>query len=735
MDRIWALIRVKLTIVGNRLSTGSASSRAWPLLFRTVSLLLLLALLRFAVTWLEETGRFVVSRYGFEVFRTFTNLSLVTGLLLSMFVNLLVFVSEEFDATEATRDTNLLLALPLTLRQIVWAKVILRTFQDMYGLCLLVPPLVVYGRIMGLSSWGYLGLGAIYVALEIGQGFVGMVVYLAGAHRLSRSRLETFKLVVGLFLPALLAVMAAMLKESVNDGRIVDCHARWGFALGATPLAWALDGLVPGAALSRLVAGLAGLAAIVAVANLAIHHLGRAVSKLSEGERPGRVGDWLLRTFARLRWPVPILAVKDAVLTFRRKVFLLTSVVMPLGVASVNVLLILLNAGASRSDPTIQHLANSSMLVSVAFIAYLTASQSFGLVEQGKIPFLQTLPVSFHQVMLAKVVFWCPFVIATGISVKLAFLWCFGPFTVGALAGHTLWIVVAALLCTHAAVGVAALFPVFESGILGERRINIMVGGLLYLMVGLTAGLLLFGLRPINKAVLLLLVVLSWLGAGSQVLLGVASVAYLREKEPDPAVPLGFPPPSAGAAALAAVSVVTLLNLVGPLVVRFGTGSPGYFELLITRTTSLHAIAVVVFAALVLAPVSEELFFRGVLYRAARAQLGEVQGVVLSALLFAVLHVDRPVLLMALLGVLLALAYRATGTLVASIGAHFLFNWTNLVLYLWHRPADVTILAGLGRDGLCWAIAALAVPPALAFWLVLRLVIFRIASSPRHRAV
>ena len=64
VSRLLILIRIKLALIRNHALTGTFASRAWPGLFRAVSVLFLLALVRFSLSWLEETGRYVLDRQG-----------------------------------------------------------------------------------------------------------------------------------------------------------------------------------------------------------------------------------------------------------------------------------------------------------------------------------------------------------------------------------------------------------------------------------------------------------------------------------------------------------------------------------------------------------------------------------------------------------------------------------------------------------------------------------------------
>ncbi len=80
-------------------------------------------------------------------------------------------------------------------------------------------------------------------------------------------------------------------------------------------------------------------------------------------------------------------------------------------------------------------------------------------------------------------------------------------------------------------------------------------------------------------------------------------------------------------------------------------------------------------------PVAEELFFRGLLYRWLRPRLGIWRGLIVTALLFAVLHTNLMVFLPIFgLGLLLGWAYEQTGSLAAPIAIHIFHNGGMLAL-------------------------------------------------------
>ncbi|MBI4260050.1 MAG: CPBP family intramembrane metalloprotease [Actinobacteria bacterium] len=91
--------------------------------------------------------------------------------------------------------------------------------------------------------------------------------------------------------------------------------------------------------------------------------------------------------------------------------------------------------------------------------------------------------------------------------------------------------------------------------------------------------------------------------------------------------------------------------------------------------------AVAGFAAIVLAPVAEELFFRGLLFGALRGRMPFLPAAAISAVVFAATHFQPDAfsyLLLAsvilVVGLGLALIYERRGSLLAPILAHALFN-------------------------------------------------------------
>ena len=95
---------------------------------------------------------------------------------------------------------------------------------------------------------------------------------------------------------------------------------------------------------------------------------------------------------------------------------------------------------------------------------------------------------------------------------------------------------------------------------------------------------------------------------------------------------------------------------------------------------------VLVVAIVLVAPVAEEVFFRGVVYNAWLREYGPRAALIGSGLLFAVIHGSLFLFLpIAALGVALALLYRATGSLPAAIALHAGFNGITIALGLLER--------------------------------------------------
>ena len=89
--------------------------------------------------------------------------------------------------------------------------------------------------------------------------------------------------------------------------------------------------------------------------------------------------------------------------------------------------------------------------------------------------------------------------------------------------------------------------------------------------------------------------------------------------------------------------------------------------------------AAVFFMAVIVAPVAEEIVFRGYIYGVIRRYGGRFPALLTSSLLFAAIHVHLPSMLgLGILAIILCLLYERTGSLWAPITMHACFNATTI---------------------------------------------------------
>lgn len=140
---------------------------------------------------------------------------------------------------------------------------------------------------------------------------------------------------------------------------------------------------------------------------------------------------------------------------------------------------------------------------------------------------------------------------------------------------------------------------------------------------------------------------------------------------------------------IVALPIIALLSLGWTALLRVFSlpDAPQDLIAIFAQTKSVSVIAGMLLVACVLAPLSEELLFRAGLYRVIRQKLGRVPALLISALLFGALHQNWAGFLpLAVLGMLLALAYEATGSIRVPIIAHALFNLNTILIVLSGLP-------------------------------------------------
>lgn len=108
---------------------------------------------------------------------------------------------------------------------------------------------------------------------------------------------------------------------------------------------------------------------------------------------------------------------------------------------------------------------------------------------------------------------------------------------------------------------------------------------------------------------------------------------------------------------------------------------------IITDAADTQALWIIVIAAVVLAPLVEELFFRGLCLRAIENRFGTTAAVIGSTILFTIPHFTNPSLagtvvlfsIIGMVGLLLALLVVKTGRLGPAIVAHAVFNAVGVI--------------------------------------------------------
>lgn len=89
------------------------------------------------------------------------------------------------------------------------------------------------------------------------------------------------------------------------------------------------------------------------------------------------------------------------------------------------------------------------------------------------------------------------------------------------------------------------------------------------------------------------------------------------------------------------------------------------------------------FIAIALAPVAEELFFRGLLLPTMARKFGLSRAILVTSVLFAAVHPHLPALVpLFVVSVFLCVAYAYTNSIVVPIVMHVLFNGVNILLLL-----------------------------------------------------
>lgn len=139
----------------------------------------------------------------------------------------------------------------------------------------------------------------------------------------------------------------------------------------------------------------------------------------------------------------------------------------------------------------------------------------------------------------------------------------------------------------------------------------------------------------------------------------------------------------AGGAALfvLVVTVGVIIEQVFPV-----KAEPQPFARLVLEADSTKELVLLFFIGSIMAPLGEEIYFRGFVYPVFRRKWGVGWGVILTGVFFALLHVDLIRFLpLALGGAGLAWLYQRTGSLLTAVIAHGVWNGVMMgLLYFSH---------------------------------------------------
>lgn len=159
---------------------------------------------------------------------------------------------------------------------------------------------------------------------------------------------------------------------------------------------------------------------------------------------------------------------------------------------------------------------------------------------------------------------------------------------------------------------------------------------------------------------------------------------------------LGFGLVAGIATLFAAYGINILLTLL------VGVEDPVEQQLLQDAMAGGVTLLLAAFIAVIVAPIVEEVVFRGILFRALGDRIGVWLGALISSAIFALIHIEvvvsQPVALGGLfaVGMVLALAYHWTGNLLVPVLGHAVFNAASIGLALAIDRLGLDELAAVG---------------------------------------
>jgi len=103
--------------------------------------------------------------------------------------------------------------------------------------------------------------------------------------------------------------------------------------------------------------------------------------------------------------------------------------------------------------------------------------------------------------------------------------------------------------------------------------------------------------------------------------------------------------------------------------------TPQLFEEMLRKSTNFSSFVILLILGSVLAPLSEELYYRGMIYPVFRSYLGPLGGALIAGLLFGLVHWDLwRTIPLAAGGAILCYIYEKSGSILVSALAHGIWN-------------------------------------------------------------
>lgn len=161
-------------------------------------------------------------------------------------------------------------------------------------------------------------------------------------------------------------------------------------------------------------------------------------------------------------------------------------------------------------------------------------------------------------------------------------------------------------------------------------------------------------------------------------LLDLGGAAEPEKRAPTPKKLLWALPAVVAALAIS-VALVSFFEILNQMLIGGPPDTQNAIKQLLERGDTM-TLVMLALSAVLIAPLTEEIIFRGFLFRNLRDTVGKGLAAVLSGLVFGLVHL-HPTLILPLtgLGIALALLYEWTGSLWVPIAAHMAFNLLTLV--------------------------------------------------------